>query len=110
MKKIDYNIKVDNYSNEDMIGKIIYMKRNDNDNECHHIFIIKDIIGKNPSHYLTNKQYILKTDKVFEDDNIKLTYHDILYELDRIEYIDIFKEFVNNEGISYKDIKKGLLL
>ena len=116
MKKIDYNIKLDNYSNQGMIGKTIYMKRNLGDINYHYIFNIKDIINQHPAVYMTDKQYILEIPKnglckVYDNSvDIKLNYNDILYELDRFEYIDLFRCFVKNEGVKSNTIEKGLLL
>jgi len=116
MKKIEYNIKIDNYSNPEMIGKSIYMKRETTNIDYHIIFTINNIIKNHPAVYETNKQYILEVPKdgickVYDNtDNIELRYNDILYEIDRFEYIDLFRSFVENDGINSYEIKKGLLM
>lgn len=116
MKKIEYNIKIDNYSNPEMIDKSIYMKRNLNNIDYHIIFKINDIIKSKPAIYNISKKYILEVPKdgickVYDNtDNVELRYNDILYEIDRSEYIDLFKCFVENEGINSYEMKRGLLL
>lgn len=116
MKKIEYNIKIDNYSNPEMLGKTIYMKREINDIDYHIIFTINNIIKNHPAVYETNKQYILEVPKdgicraYDSKNNVELKYNDILYDIDRFEYIDLFRSFVENDGINSYEIKKGLLL
>jgi hypothetical protein len=116
MKKIEYNIKVDNYSHPEMMYKTIYMKRETDNVDYHIIFTINNIIKSHPAVYETNKQYILEIPKngickTYDNkNNVELKYNDILYDIDRFEYIDLFRIFVENDGVKPNEIKKGLLL
>ena len=112
MKKIDNIIKSNSYANESLLNQHIYMKRSDNEYDRYYIYLINQIILSITPKYLLDKCYILhvpKNDniKCFTNDSLSeltVNYNDELFVLDRDEFIDTFRVFVNSEGLYRKDL------
>jgi len=116
MELIKRDNKANNYFDNNLIGKYIYLKRSNKDMIIHRIFKINDLLNSNPITYKVDKQYYFTVPfnqecKCFcynGTNVIELDYREEIYSITDSEYLNMFRTFVNFDGYLSKDVSNDL--
>lgn len=108
MEKIFNTQKLNIYGGIGMKNKYIYMEREDLNTKLYFIFHIDDIVNdKFPIQYKCDKLFVLKQSLNTNDaltvldnksDILELNNNDVLYNITSIEFMTLFKLFVEYQG------------